>query len=94
MITRAGLLDRRARAFLLAAGFPTRLGSADYLENVRDRPRSSSRAPTTSTVRAPELEAVYERFAEPKKLIWIESADHFFAGGLDALEHAVETAIA
>ena len=32
---------------------------------------------------------MYERFAEPKELHWIEAADHFFAGGLDALEEAV-----
>ena len=36
-----------------------------------------------------ELEAMYERFARPKELHWIESADHFFAGALEALEEEV-----
>jgi alpha/beta superfamily hydrolase len=33
---------------------------------------------------------MYERFAAPKQLHWIESADHFFAGGLEALEEQVK----
>jgi alpha/beta superfamily hydrolase len=27
--------------------------------------------------------------SEPKQLIWIEAADHFFGGGLDQFEEAV-----
>ena len=37
-----------------------------------------------------ELEAMYQRFAPPKQLHWIESTDHFFAGGLEELEEAVK----
>ena len=29
---------------------------------------------------------MYERFAAPKELHWIEAADHFFAGALEELE--------
>jgi hypothetical protein len=36
------------------------------------------------------LEALYERFAAPKQLHWIEATDHFFAGGLEALEERVK----
>ena len=39
-----------------------------------------------------ELEAALRAFAEPKKLIWIESSDHFFAGGLEELEEKVKLA--
>ena len=35
---------------------------------------------------------MYERFASPKRLHWIEAADHFFAGGLEELEERVRTA--
>ena len=36
-----------------------------------------------------ELEHLFARFAEPKRLIWIEARNHFFDGGLDELEKAV-----
>jgi hypothetical protein len=36
-----------------------------------------------------EMEAFYAQVAEPKRLIWIEAEDHFFAGGLDELERQV-----
>ena len=36
-----------------------------------------------------EMQAFYAQVAEPKKLIWIPAEDHFFAGGLDALESQV-----
>ena len=37
-----------------------------------------------------ELEEMYARFAEPKKLYWVEASDHFFAGGLEELEKSVD----
>jgi hypothetical protein len=37
----------------------------------------------------PEMEALYAQVAEPKRLIWVEAEDHFFAGGLDELEREV-----
>jgi len=36
-----------------------------------------------------EMEAFYAQVAAPKKLIWVEAQDHFFAGGLDELERLV-----
>jgi alpha/beta superfamily hydrolase len=33
---------------------------------------------------------MYQRFAAPKQLHWIEAADHFFAGGLEELEERVK----
>lgn len=36
-----------------------------------------------------ELEALFARLPEPKRLIWIDANDHFFAGALDALEETV-----
>ena len=41
----------------------------------------------------PELEAQFASFAEPKRLVWIEAADHFFAGALDAFEEQVREAV-
>ncbi len=36
-----------------------------------------------------EFLALFTRLPEPKQLIWIDAADHFFAGALDNLEQAV-----
>jgi alpha/beta superfamily hydrolase len=36
-----------------------------------------------------QFEALYAHFAEPKRLVWVEAADHFFAGALDRLEEEV-----
>lgn len=36
------------------------------------------------------LMSVYERWAEPKRLIWIEAEDHFFKGALDRLEQEIQ----
>jgi len=35
------------------------------------------------------MESYFAALPEPKELIWVESADHFFANGLDAFEEAV-----
>ena len=37
----------------------------------------------------PDMKAFYAQVAEPKRLIWVEAEDHFFAGGLDELERQV-----
>ena len=41
-----------------------------------------------------EFERRFEAVGEPKRLIWIEAADHFFAGALDVLEERVFEAAA
>jgi alpha/beta superfamily hydrolase len=37
-----------------------------------------------------QLEALYGRAAEPKRLVWIPAQDHFFAGALDQLEQVIQ----
>ena len=37
----------------------------------------------------PAMEAYFERLRGPKQLIWVEAADHFFAGALPEFEEAV-----
>jgi alpha/beta superfamily hydrolase len=39
-----------------------------------------------------KFQAAYDTLAEPKRLIWVEAPDHFFAGELDAFEAAVKAA--
>ena len=87
VVTRLGC-ELPAARFLMAAGFPTRWGPPDYLENC-PAPKifiQSTRDPYGPRA---ELEAMYARFASPRELHWIESADHFFAGALEALEEEV-----
>jgi len=77
--------------WLLAAGFPTHYGSNEYLETCGV---SKIFVQSTNDQYGPrvEMEALFARVAEPKRLIWIPSADHFFAGGLDELESSVRQA--
>jgi alpha/beta superfamily hydrolase len=88
VITRLGCAAGDA-SFLMAAGFPTRWGAPDYLENC---PTPKVFIQSTNDQYGPreELEAMYERFAAPKELHWINASDHFFAGSLELLEEQVK----
>jgi uncharacterized protein len=74
--------------FLLAAGFPTRMGDAQYLETCA-APRVFIQSSHDDFGPRSELDTIYARLPEPKQLMYIEAADHFFAGALDELEEAV-----
>lgn len=73
---------------VIALGFPTKMGHFDYLESC-GLPKYFVHS--TNDIYGPkaELEKAFEKFAEPKSLQFIEAADHFFAGSLDALETAI-----
>ena len=89
VITRLGCVATGA-SFLMAAGFPTRWSSPDYLEHCT-APKIFIQSTNDQFGPRAELEAMYQRFAAPKELHWIEATDHFFAGGLDALEERVKS---
>jgi len=86
-ITRLGCEVGGAR-WLLAAGYPTHYGSTEYFESC---PLPKVIVQSTNDQYGPrgETEALFERMVPPKKLIWVESTDHFFAGGLEELESQV-----
>ena len=73
---------------LVAVGFPTRSGEAPYLASC---PVPKFFITSTGDQYAPrnEMEVLYARLAEPKRMIWIEAEDHFFGGALDRLEEVV-----
>jgi len=74
---------------VIAAGFPTHgVDGVEFLTRC-SRPKFFIQGTNDQYGPRRELESAFESFAEPKRLIWIESADHFFAGGLDQLEEAV-----
>ncbi|HMC62719.1 MAG TPA: alpha/beta family hydrolase, partial [Candidatus Solibacter sp.] len=74
--------------FLLAAGFPTSMGAAQYLETCAVRKIFIQSSHDEFGPRS-ELDALYARLPEPKQLIYIEAADHFFAGALNELEEVL-----
>ena len=87
VISRLGCETAGAR-FLLAAGFPTSMGAMDYLERCAT-PKVFLQSTHDQYGPRAELEAAFARWAAPKRIEWIEAADHFFAGGLEALEDRV-----
>jgi alpha/beta superfamily hydrolase len=91
VITRLGCATEGA-AFLMSAGFPTRWGPPDYLENCM-APKIFLQSTHDQYGPRAELEPMYDRFAAPKQLHWIEATDHFFAGGLEALEERVKASV-
>jgi alpha/beta superfamily hydrolase len=71
--------------FLLACGLSTQMGSLDYLEQCQ-APKFFVQSTHDQYAPRAEFEAAYARFAEPKELVWIEAADHFFVGALEQVE--------
>ncbi|HLH00549.1 MAG TPA: alpha/beta family hydrolase [Bryobacteraceae bacterium] len=73
---------------LLAVGFPAGMSGSDGLGQC-ETPRVFIQSTHDEFCPVPAVEAYYAALPEPKRLIWIEAQDHFFAGGLDKLEEAV-----
>jgi alpha/beta superfamily hydrolase len=80
-----------AARFLLAAGFSPRLGGMAHLETCHI-PKLFLQSTHDQYAPRAEFEQAYAGFAEPKRVVWIAAADHFFAGALETLEEAVRGA--
>ncbi len=80
-----------AAQFLLAAGFATRMGPAEFLAECAV-PKIFIHSTHDEFGPRPDFERIYLKVAEPKRLIWIDAADHFFAGALEELEERVKEA--
>jgi alpha/beta superfamily hydrolase len=78
--------------WVMAAGFPTRMGDARYLETCTV-PKIFIQSEHDQFGPRPELEALYDTLPAPKQIHWIESADHFFVGALDRLEETVRASL-
>ncbi len=90
VVTRLGCEAAAAR-FLLIAGFPTSHGPADYLDRCAV-PKIFVQSTNDQFGPRADLEALYARITPPKRLIWVEARDHFFASALDELEEEVAVA--
>jgi len=77
--------------FLLAAGFATRMGPVEFLAECAV-PKIFIHSTHDEFGPRLDFEPMYQKVAEPKQLIWIEAADHFFAGALEELEERVKEA--
>jgi len=75
-------------ARLIALGFPAKRDPLGALAHC-NAPKVFIQSTHDEYGPPPEMEAFYEQVAAPKRLIWVEAEDHFFAGGLDALETQV-----
>lgn len=73
---------------LILAGYPTVFKQFQAVEQCR-RPRIFIHSTHDEFGPSNEMRLLYDRLWEPKKLIWIEARDHFFAGALDEFERAV-----
>jgi alpha/beta superfamily hydrolase len=70
---------------LIAVGFPARYPEDRGLGRC-DRPRIFIQSTHDQFGPRTDMEAYFATLPEPKKLIWVEARDHFFADALDAFE--------
>ena len=75
-------------ARVIAAGFPTRDGELPGLSACR-APKVFIQSTHDQYGPREELTALFDRLLEPKRLIWVEAGDHFFAHGLESFEESV-----
>ena len=73
---------------VIAVGFPTVYKDRAYLENCAV-PRIFIQSTRDQFGPTSELEPLVASLPEPKKLILVEAADHFFAGALPELEREI-----
>lgn len=75
-------------ARIVAVGFPTSNGHYDYLSTC-GLPKYFVHSTVDQYGPKETLQQVFQQFAEPKRLEFIEAGDHFFAGALDQLEEII-----
>lgn len=84
----AASLGEGAPRRLILVGFPTVFKQFQAVEQCR-MPRFFLHSTHDEFGPREDLQLLYDRLWEPKRLIWIEAHDHFFAGALDRFEQAV-----
>ena len=73
---------------VIAVGFPTVYKDRAFLDNCTV-PRIFIQSTRDQFGPVDELRPLVEALPDPKKLIWIDAQDHFFAGALEQLEESV-----
>jgi len=80
--------DARTPVRLLAVGMPAGQPEVADLGDC-DTPRFFIQSTNDQYGPQSAMEAYFARLREPKQLIWVPAADHFFKGGLEEFEEAV-----
>ena len=88
---KTGAEDERVAA-MISLGTPVGWGDMSYLRGC-DMPRFFIHGTVDEFCDAQSLAVEYEGLPEPKRLAWIEGADHFFTGKLEELAARLEEAV-
>lgn len=73
---------------VIAVGFPTTYKDRSFLDAC-SVPKIFVQSTHDQYGPIPEIEPLVASLAEPKRLVLVEAADHFFAGALDGLEREI-----
>jgi alpha/beta superfamily hydrolase len=82
-----GAEDSRVCA-LVGLGLPGTASDFSYLQNV-SKPKLIVQGTEDVHGRRVEVEAIYSSMAQPKRIHWVEGADHFFTGRLQEVEEVI-----
>ena len=74
---------------VIAAGFPTRAADNGFVYQV-GVPKYFVQSTSDEFGPHADLTQFFETVPEPKELAWIPAGNHFFQGGMDAFEAAIE----
>jgi len=88
MALRAGCADARVRA-LLALGFPMAMVQDRSFLQACARPRMFVQGADDAFGPGPALREIVGTLPEPKRLVVVPGADHFFTGQLEPMQEAV-----
>jgi hypothetical protein len=82
-----GAADARVAA-LAGLGVPTRSMDFNFLRAAR-QPKLIVQGTHDEHGPRAQVQSLFDSLAEPKRLVWVEGADHFFTGKLDEVQSAV-----
>ena len=82
-----GARDRRVKS-LVGLGLPTTTTDFGFLVHVA-KPKLIVQGTEDGYGPRAEVESLFRSLAEPKRIQWVEGADHFFTGRLDEVERAI-----
>jgi len=80
--------ELKSPARLIAVGVPAAYPETSELGDC-DVPRVFIQSTNDQFGPRQAMQAYFDRLRGPKELVWVESSDHFFAGGLPEFEEAV-----
>jgi len=86
---RVGCEDSRVLQ-LIGLGLPVDNSDLSYLRSCA-KPKLFIQGGNDQFGALEKVESLFESAPEPKKLVFVEAADHFFTGKLDQVEHAIES---